>query len=128
MAQNTDEIVAKYVALRDRKSELKRAYDLQVAEIDQAQETIEVYLMQLLTSLNVESLSATAGTVYKSTTVKAKIADREEARKFVLKTKNLDLLELRASSSGVKQYLQEHGKLPEGFEALTEQTVNVRRA
>lgn len=128
MAVSTEEVIAKYVSLRDKKAEFKKEYDEKVAKIDAAQATLEVYLMQLLDSLKVESLRTEAGTAYKSTTVRAKILDREVARAFVLKTKNLDLLELRASSAGVKQYLQEKGKLPDGFEALTEQTVNIRRS
>jgi len=128
MAHDVNEIVTKYIALRDKKSALKKEFDDKVAKLDTAMETMEVYLAQLMTSLGVDSISADAGTAYTSVRTKVKILDREKARLFVLKTKNLDLLELRASSTGVTQYMQEFGKLPDGFDALVESTVNIRRS
>jgi hypothetical protein len=129
MSNETEKVVAKYIELRDRKGELKKEYDTKVSKIDAAMDTIETYLMTLMDTLGVDSMKIDdVGTAFKTTRVKASFADRDLARKFVLDTQNLDLLELRASSTGVKQYLEEHKELPPGFNAITEQSVTIRRA
>lgn len=128
MSQNTEEIIAKYVSLRDRKAELKKEYDTAAGKLDAAMETIETYLMALMGSLGVESVRTDAGTAYKTTRVKASISDREAARKFILDNEAIDLLEMRASSTAIKQYMQDNGGVPPGFAVLEENTVNIRRS
>lgn len=128
MTHNTDEIVAKYVALRDKKSVLKAEYDAEVGKVEKAMEAIETYLMALMQELKVDQLKTGHGTAYTVERVKASIPDREAARAFVLETKNLDLIELRASSKGVQTYMQEHGVVPAGFAVITENSVQIRRA
>ena len=124
-----EEVISKYVSLRDKKAELKKAFDAETKKLDDAMETIETYLMTLMDTLGgVDNIKTTAGTAYKSQRTKASIADRQLAREFVLETGNLDLLELRASSTAVKQYLDDNGALPPGFNAIVEETVNIRRA
>lgn len=126
---NAEQVIDKYVELRDRKSTLKKAYDADVEKLDAAMDTIEVYLMELMKNLGVDSLKANAsGTAYRVTKTKASIDDRALARAFALETGNLDLFELRASSTGVKAYLEENAALPPGFSVLEEETVNIRRS
>lgn len=123
-------VVAKYVEIRDRRSALKKQYETDDAKLKAALNDIEVYLLHLMQEMGgVENIKTDAGTAYKSTTTKASLADRALARAFVLETGNLDLLEMRASSTGVKTYMEEHdGALPAGFSVFTEETVNIRRA
>ena len=126
---DTNDIVAKYVELRDARSRLKKEFTEQDDKLKAAQEVIQTYLMSLMGELGVNSLNADAGTAYRSTSTKASIADRHMVRNTVLATGNLDLLEMRASSAAVKQYMEEHdGAVPPGFSVFTEETVNIRRS
>lgn len=129
MSENAETLISKYIDLRDRKAELKKAFDADVAKLDKAMETIETYLMHLMNELGgVENIKTGVGTAYRSARTKASIADRQLARDFVLRTGNLDLLELRASSKGVEQYVEEHKALPAGFSTLVEESVTIRRS
>ena len=127
---DVDTVVAKYVELRDRRSALKKEFETEDNKLQEAQDKIETYLLHLMREMGgVENIKTAAGTAYKSTRTKASIADRLLVRAFVLETGNLDLLEMRASSTGVKQYMEEHeGALPAGFNVFTEESVNIRRA
>lgn len=127
---DVDTVVTKYIELRDRRSELKKQFEANDAKLKEAMTNIETYLLHLMAEMGgVENIKTAAGTAYKSTTTKASMADRSLARAFVLETGNLDLLEMRASSTGVKAYMEEHdGALPAGFSVFTEETVNIRRA
>ena len=126
---SAEQVIEKYVSLRDKKAELKKAFDAEVKKLDDAMETMETYLMALMNELGgVDNIKTGAGTAYKAQRTKASIADRQLAREFVLETGNLDLLELRASSTAVKQYLDENGALPPGFNAIVEESINIRRA
>ena len=127
---DVNQVVAKYVDLRDRRSALKKKFEGEDGKLKEALNNIEVYLMHLMQEMGgVENIKTDAGTAYKSTLTKASIADRLLVRKFVMESGNLDLLEMRASSTGVKAYMSEHkGNLPPGFSVFEEETINIRRA
>ena len=130
MTQKTDDVVSKYIELRDRRSALKAEFEKNDGKLKEAMETIETYLMHLMNEMGgVDSIKTEHGTAFKKELTKASIADRALARAFVLETQNLDLFELRASSSAVKKYVEENeGALPPGFSVFTEETVQIRRA
>lgn len=130
MTQKTDEVVAKYVELRDRRAALKADYTKEDEKLKSAMETIESYLSHLMHEMGgVDSLKTAHGTAFKKVSTKASFADRDLARKYALETGNLDVFELRASSTGVKTYMDEHdGALPPGFSVFTEETVQIRRS
>ena len=68
-------IVEKYVALRDKKAEIKKAYTAKVEAIDQAMDQLEAFIAAKLAELGVESMRTAAGTAYKTTRTSATVAD-----------------------------------------------------
>lgn len=59
-----DEIITKYITLRDKKAEYKAEYDGKVAAIDNALARIEQHLMVKMQEQGLKSLPTTAGTAY----------------------------------------------------------------
>ena len=51
-----EDVIARYVALRDKKAEYKAQYDAKVEAIDLAMTKVENYLLKLMQELGVESI------------------------------------------------------------------------
>lgn len=123
-----NELVGKYIELRDKKSELKAEYDGKVAKIDAVLDKIEVKLLEVFDSAGMDSCKTEFGTAYTSQRSTASVADKEIFMNFVKDNEEWPLLEVRAAKSGIEQYKDANGDLPPGINWRVERTVNIRRS
>lgn len=123
-----DELVEKYIQLRDKKSELKKAYELEVEKVDSLLDKIEVTLLKTFQETGLDSVSTKLGTAYTATRTSATVADWEMFfNNFVKKGENWDFLERRCSKEAVAQYKAANEELPPGINWSETRTVNIRR-
>lgn len=122
------EVVQKYIELRDKKAELKHAYDFKVAKIDEAIDKIEAKLLEVFDGAGMDSVKTEFGTAYASTRSTASVADREAFMEFVKEKQEWSLLEVRAAKLAVEQYKAANEDLPPGINWREERVVNVRRS
>lgn len=122
-----NELVEKYIALRDKKAEKKKAYDLSIAHDDEVLDKIEAVLLKTFQETGLESVSTKAGTAYTSNRASAKVADKDAFMEFVIEGKNWEFLENRVSKEAVEQYKAANDDLPPGISWSEIRTVNVRR-
>lgn len=79
-----EEIIAKYIELRDRKAALAKKQAEEMAPLSKAQEDIENYLMHQMNTLGVDSLKANGvGTAFKATSTSCQMADPMQFKAFV---------------------------------------------
>lgn len=125
-----DQLVERYVKLRDRKTELKGEYEKSVAAIDQAMERIENFLLKQLNDSKAESVRTKAGTFFKSLRYSATCADWDNVWAWVQEDPETRaaMLEKRVSKAFVEAYEAEHNDLPPGVNVRKETVVNVRRS
>lgn len=123
-----DEIVARYIALRDKKAEIKAKYDAEVEAIDAAMSRVENYLLKLMTELGVESIRTSAGTPYVSRRTSATVADWEVFLDWVRSNGEWSMLERRANKTAVQSWREEHNDLPPGLNWREERVVNIKRS
>lgn len=123
-----EEIIEKYIALRDKKSEMAAAYKEQVAKIDEVLGKLEGALLLKLEDNGMESARCKSGTVFKSTRSSATVADWDFALDFIQNNKMWNMLERRVNKQAVQQYREEHGDLPPGVNWREEVVVNIRRS
>lgn len=123
-----DDIVARYVALRDKKAQLKAKYDADVAEIERGLERCEAYFLQRMQEQGLEALPTSAGTAYKSVQRSFKVADWDSFLPFVREHGLWTMLEKRAAKSAVEEYVTAHNDLPPGLDSHAKVVVNVRRS
>lgn len=121
-------IVEKYIQLRDKKAQLKRAFEAETESIDQMLDKCEAYLQQQMTAQGVLSVATKAGTAYRSTRVSAKVEDWDAALAHIIATQNWAMLERRVAKEAVVQFREEHDDLPPGVSWREEVTINVRRS
>jgi hypothetical protein len=125
-----EQIVERYIALRDRKTTLKGEYEKSVAKLEQAMERIEMFLLKQLNDSQSESVRTKAGTFFKSTRTSATCADGQALWDWVMEdpAERAAALEKRVSKAFVEAYEAEHNDLPPGVNVRKEVTVNVRRS
>lgn len=123
-----DEMVERYVKLRDKKTELKAAYERKVAAIDEALKRCENYLLNVLNAQGGESMRTAKGTFYKSQRISVTVADWDSFLAWVQANEMWSLLERRAAKTGVEEYRTVHNDLPPGLDRRAEYIVNVRRS
>lgn len=122
-----DELVDKYVRLRDKKDEMKLAYNEKVAVVDEALVKIEGVLLKHFQATGQESAKTPFGTAYTSTRTSATVADWDIYLQFVREHEMWEMLEKRANKTAVEQYRDAHEDLPPGVNWREELVVNIRR-
>jgi len=128
VANPLDQLVERYVQLRDRKAEMKGEYEKKVAALDQAMDRIENFLLKHLNDSGSESVRTKAGTFFKQERNSATVADWDACLAFITGGEHWSMLEKRVSKAFVEAYKEEHNDLPPGVNWRSEVTVNVRRA
>ena len=121
-------IIERYVALRDRKAELKAAFELSIKDIDAAMDKVEIHLLKHLQDLGVDSVKTEFGTAYTTTKTSATVAEWDSVLSWVRANDEWTALTRGVSKDFVKAYKEEHNDLPPGVSWREERTVNIRRA
>lgn len=125
-----DELVANYIKLRDKKSQLKKQYDEKVAKVDAVMDKMEAIILKTFKDSGIDSARTDAGTAYISTRTSATVASREEFLSWVLQDpdERSIFLENRVSKVAVEQFKAANDDLPPGVNFRSELVVGVRRA
>lgn len=122
-----DDLVEKYIQLRDKKSEMKKAFELETQKLDEVLVKIEAALMQSFQESGLDSVKTKAGTAFITTRTSATVADWDVFFNFVKTGENWDFLERRVSKDAVAQYQAANEDLPPGINWNATRTINVRR-
>lgn len=123
-----DQLITHYIALRDRKGELKKEFDDRVAGIDEAMKRIESALADHLQKTGTERVGSANGTAFFSTERSATVADREAFLGFLEETGNWHLADIRAAKKQITDYRDEMDDLPPGINWREAKVVRVNRA
>lgn len=123
-----DKVVERYVALRDRKAELKAAYEASVADITTAMDRLENAILESLNGQGVESVRTSFGTAMKIRSVSVTTADKTAFMDFVRQNEAWPLLEVRPAKAAIEEYRASNDDLPPGINYKEAVTVGVRRS
>jgi hypothetical protein len=105
--------------------EKKRTLEASIKDLDGQLATIEAELMEDMEANGVDKMTGKhAGVSITSSTV-AHVTDWDEMWKFILKTKNTQLLQRRVSDPAYRELLEMGKKVP-GAEAFTKKRLNLR--
>ena len=125
-----DELVANYIKLRDKKSQLKKQYDEKVAKVDAVMDKMEAIILKTFQDSGIDSARTDAGTAYISTRTSATVGSREELFQWIQEDfeERSIFLENRVSKVAVEQFKAANDDLPPGINFRSEIVVGVRRA
>ena len=125
----TDKLVKVYIKMRDKRSELKHAYEEEDAKIKEQMESIETILLETCKQAGASSIKTTAGTVIRGVKTQYWTSDWESMHKFIKENNALELLERRISQRAMGEFLQTHpDKMPAGMNVESRYTVTIRRS
>lgn len=124
---NFDDVVSRYIQLRDKKAAIKAEYDAKVAKIDEVMGKAEAVLIKYFAETGLESVRTDSGTAYKTTRSSATVGDWDALFSHILSTENYQLLEHRVSKKAVEEFKEVNADLPPGVNWREEVVVNIRR-
>ena len=123
-----NEIVEKYIKLRDLKAKLDGEHKDRLAPITAAMTKAEGAILALFDQLGVDSAGTAAGTAYRSTKTSATVADMDAFLDFVRANEAWHMLERRVAKTQVDEYVAANNDLPPGINYSSVVSINVRRA
>lgn len=127
-AMTAEMMIEKYVALRDKKSEIEKRHVAELAPYRDVMSQLEGWLLEALNQAGLSSMKAPSGTAYKSTRTSAKVIDWPLVLAFIREHNAWDLLEARVSKLAAEAIITETNHPIPGVETSSELCVNVRRA
>ena len=123
-----NELVDKYVKLRDAKAAKKKEYDTELAKYDTAMEKIEAILLKHFEETGADSVKTEQGTAYRSSRTSATVADWDSFLGHVRHHDAWEMLEHRVNKKAVEEYKAANEDLPPGVNWKEEVVVNIRRS
>lgn len=123
---NFEELVDKYRRVRDKKAELKKKHEAELAPYNEALALAEADMMRHLDAIGVESAKTKAGTVYVSTSWSASVADWDATLNHIRENEAWHLLNRAVSKTAVRADA-EAGVVVPGVDLTSYRTVGVRK-
>jgi hypothetical protein len=124
-----DQVIAKYIELRDRKAQLKAEYEAKVAPVQEAMDKAEAFILQKMEETGVTSFKTDVGTAYVTTRTSASLADWDLFREFLAQQEDpFVFLDRRVNKTAIEEYTKDKQDLPPGVNWRVERTVGFRRS
>lgn len=122
------DLIEKYVKIRARREERKKAYDDADKADKGVQDQMEGVLLRFFEQTGQDSAKTPAGTAYTTKQTSVSLADPDIFFDWVRTNEAWDLADIRAAKKNIEQYqLDNGGKLPPGVNYRSQLVVNVRR-
>jgi hypothetical protein len=133
MAIDAEKLVKVFIKMRDKRSELKRAFEAEDAAIKAKQEKIEAVLLDHLNKNKQDSARTAAGTFYRQKKTVPSASDWEAFYAWIKENDAFDALERRIKATFITDYMEEHAddpdnNLPPGVSVFTRYDVRVRKS
>lgn len=126
---NDNDLIGKYIELRDRKAQMTKDFENTLTPIVGAMETIENAMAARLLASGQESVRTENGTAYRTTVMTTKVIDREAFIAYVKEFDAFDMLPASAVKESVKEYMETSaGRPPPGVDITTLYKTNFRKS
>lgn len=122
-----DKRIAQYVAIRDRLKEMDDEHAARKAPLLEMKEQLTGYMLAVLDRVGGDNIKTKCGTCYATTKYTAALADPDAFMKFVIDNQSFHMLDRRANSTAVKDYVEKNGTQPPGVNLTGVRILNVRR-
>ena len=125
---NAAQLAALYVKMRDKRAQLKNAYEEQDNTIKDQMQIVQNKLLDICRETGADSLKTPYGTVIRSMKSRYWPTDWGAMRDFIKEHDAFELLEQRIHQTNMKVFLSEHPDLlPPGLNQTSEYTISVRK-
>jgi hypothetical protein len=125
-------ITKAYVAIRDKRAEIKKAFDTEYADLGEKLDRLQAELLRLMQAQNSDAIRTEFGTVYRQEEVKPSCSDWSALDAWEKANPDInasDILEKRVSKKFITEYMENNdGALPPGISIYREYVARVRRS
>lgn len=125
---NYEMAAEKYLQVRNRIDAMERAHKEAKAELTEKLIALESWFTAKAQEDGLETVKTPSGTAYWSTHHTATVASREDFFNFCKQNDAWDMVESRASKTGVKSYIEANGAPPPGVNFSSTRVFNLRKA
>lgn len=125
---NYDIAAEKYLQVRNQIDSLEREHKTAKAVLTEKLIALENWMTAKAQEDGLETVKTPHGTAYWSTHHTATVGSREEFFNFCKEHDAWDMVESRASKTGVKSYIEAHGAPPPGVNFSSAKVFNMRKA
>ena len=125
---STDELVARYIALRDQKVLIKEIADADTKVVSDKMDIIEAEILAQCEALGADSIRTASGTAIRSIKSRYWTTNWDAMYNLIREHNVFDLLERRVHQTNIKQFLEENPSIyPAGLEVIRQFAITVRR-
>lgn len=125
-------ITKAYVAIRDKRAEIKKEFDVAYADLGEKLDRLSAELLRLMQAQNSDAIRTEFGTVYRQEEVKPSCSDWSALDAWEKANPDInasDILEKRVSKKFITEYMENNdGALPPGISIYREYVARVRRS
>jgi hypothetical protein len=125
---NYDIAAERYLQVRNQIESLEREHKTAKAALTEKLVALENWMTAKAQEDGLETVKTPHGTAYWSTHHTATVGSREEFFNFCKEHDAWDMVESRASKTGVKSYIEAHGAPPPGVNFSSAKVFNMRKA
>lgn len=125
---NYDIAAERYLQVRNQIDSLEREHKTAKAVLTEKLIALENWMTAKAQEDGLETVKTPHGTAYWSTHHTATVGSREEFFNFCKEHDAWDLVESRASKTGVKSHIEAHGAPPPGVNFSSAKVFNMRKA
>jgi hypothetical protein len=125
---NYDIAAEKYLQVRKEIDDLEREHKTTKGKLTEKLVALENWMTAKAQEDGLETVKTPHGTAYWSTHHTATVGSREEFFSFCKEHDAWDLIESRASKTGVKSYIEANGAPPPGVNFSSTKVFNMRKA
>lgn len=124
----TEKMVSAYIRIRDKRKELKEAYEAQDSELESKLDILAKALVSACNAAGTTTLKCGLGTVTRTVKTRYWTSDWAEFYKVIKENDAPELLERRISQANFQEFLKANpDKLPKGVNVDSKYDVTVRR-
>ena len=127
MSEDMEKRVQQYIDVRDALKRVDERWEAERKPLLEIQEALAGRIQQFMDENSLQNLKTKSGTAYVSIKYTASLADPDVFMKFVISTGKFELLDRRANSTAVKDYVAANNELPPGCNLNGISQVGVRR-
>lgn len=117
-----------FIEIRDMIKRQDDAHKEKMKPLREIQEVLAGRIQQFMAANKLSNLKTKAGTCYTTTKRTASLADPDAFMRYVIDHSAFDLMDRRANSTAVQDFVTKNKALPPGVNLNTIETVGVRRA
>lgn len=128
MATAPGDVIKAYLALRQKKDEIKDRHKAELAPVNDSIVKLEAWMLNTLNVASVDSMAFKGvGTMFKQLDTSVTVDDWSATLAWIQENGLWELLERRVSKTVCTDYIEAHGLVPPGVKVSQETVVRVRK-